>query len=379
MTKTKRSQSSQQDAFAAHFSLVTRYGDRWTESLHPSLLAKTRYAVLYNRYAPLIDFHSAVGGSGSIERVILPSAPGDIHTEDIQIYVRNKSAEDRDAQFPQPGQASNGLLTHWNLDAASALAVHMLRIVPGDRVLDLCAAPGGKSVAIAQSIWPYLQPDYPGPPMAGAKKGVLHSNEFDRTRNRRLAENLSQYLPASLARSDQQRVLQLDGTKGAQAFPLGIGGYDRVLVDAPCSSERHILHAQAKASSGKAGAVADELARWSPATAKRMAETQHELLMTALRAVRIGGTVLYATCSISSEENDGVIEKTLAQLEKKVKKGELTWTAEAMKFDAPVEQGLEGFAERTTYGWLVLPDHPSGGRWGPLYFTKLIKTTLPPR
>nr|OQO27218.1 hypothetical protein B0A51_05313 [Rachicladosporium sp. CCFEE 5018] len=378
MTKTKRPQSSQQDAFSAHFSSATRYGDRWNASLYPALLAKTRYAALDNRYIALADFNSVVGSPECLRRVVLPSAPSDIHSEDIQVFVRNDDAEDPDAPFSQPSQASNGLLTHWNLDAASAVAVHMLHIVTGDRVLDLCAAPGGKSVAIAQSIWSHLQPDYPGPPMAGAKKGALHSNEFDRTRNRRLADNLSKYLPASLATSGQQKVLQLDGTRGAQAFPLGVGGYDKVLVDAPCSSERHIVHAQAKVSSGKAGALADELARWSPATAKRMAETQHELLMTALRAVRVGGIVLYATCSVSNEENDGVIEKTLAQLEKRVKKGEFTWTAEVIKFEPQIEQGLLDFAERTTYGWLVLPDHPSGGRWGPLFFTKLIKTTLPP-
>nr|OQO31730.1 hypothetical protein B0A51_01078 [Rachicladosporium sp. CCFEE 5018] len=379
MTKTKRPQSSQQDAFAAHFSSTTRYGDRWNASLYSALLAKTRYAALHNRYVPLADFHAAVGSPGSLKRIVLPSATGDIHSDDIQVFVRSNDAENPDAPFTQPSQASNGLSTHWNLDAASALAVHMLHIVPGDRVLDLCAAPGGKSVAIAQSIWPHLQPDYPGPPMAGAKKGALHSNEFDRTRNRRLADNLSQYLPASLVTAGQQKVLQFDGIKGAQAFPLGVGGYDKALVDAPCSSERHIIHAEAKASSGKVGAVADEVARWSPATSKRMAETQQDLLMTALRAVRIGGVVLYATCSISTEENDGVVEKALTELGKKSKKGELTWTAEVVKFDAQVEPGLESFAERTTYGWLVLPDHPNGGRWGPLYFTKLIKATLPPR
>ena len=371
MTKTKRPQASPLEAFHNHFSAASRYGDRWQQSLYPALAEGTRYTALWNRYAPRTDFDKVVGAQDALERIHFPSAPNDIQAENLACFIRKNNSDQENPPFPQPEKATNGILTHWNLDAASALAVHILRVEPSDRVLDLCAAPGGKSLALAQSIWPHLQPDYPGPPLPPAKKGALHSNEFDGPRNKRLADNLSAYLPSSLAQSGQQKVLRLDGTKGASAFPLGPGGYDKVLVDAPCSSERHIIHAQAKTPAGR---VADELSRWSPTSSKRLAETQVQLLLTAMRAVRIGGSVLYATCSISDEENDGVVEKALVQLGKEQAKGAIRWGAGRLALDAEVERQLEGWAEKTGKGWIVLPDHAGGARWGPLYFTVLTKS-----
>jgi len=371
MTKTKRPQSSPVEAFHNHFSAASRYGDRWQQTLYPALAEGTRYTVLWNRYAPRNNFDQVIGAPEMLERIAFPSAGGDIQAGNLACFVRKNDSDEKAAPFPQPEKSSNGPLTHWNLDAASALAVHILRVEPSDRVLDLCAAPGGKSLAIAQSVWPHLQPDYDSSPLPPAKKGALHSNEYDGPRNKRLTDNLTAYLPAAVSLSGQQRVLRLDGTKGAQLFPLGPGGYDKVLVDAPCSSERHIIHAQAKMSSGR---VADELARWSPTASKRMAETQVQLLLTAMRAVRINGSVLYATCSISDEENDGVVEKALTLLRKEQVKGAIRWSTEIMLLDADVEKQLEVWAERTGKGWIVLPDHAGGARWGPLYFTVLTKT-----
>jgi len=371
MTKTKRPQASPLEAFHNHFSAPSRYRDRWQQSLYPALAEGTRYTALWNRYAPRKDFDQVVGPPDTLEGVKFPSAADDIQAENLACFIHKNEPNQKDPPFPQPEKASNGLLTHWNLDAASALAVHVLRVEPSDRVLDLCAAPGGKSLAIAQSIWPHLQPDYPGPPLPPAKKGALHSNEFDGPRNKRLTDNLTAYLPASLAQSGQSKVLRLDGTKGASVFPFGPGGYDKVLVDAPCSSERHIVHAQAKMSSGR---IAGELSRWSPTSSKRMAETQIQLLLTAMRAVRTGGSVLYATCSISDEENDNVVEKALTQLGKEKAKGAIRWSAATLALGDEVEKQLEGWAERTGKGWIVLPDHAGGARWGPLYFTVLTKT-----
>lgn len=86
---------------------------------------------------------------------------------------------------------------------------------------------------------------------------------------------------------------------------------------------------------------------------------------------------MYATCSLETGENDGVVEKALAWAGKEVKKG-ARWTVKvgfkAGEGDARLEEELEAkWAERTKYGWIVLPDHPSGGRWGPLFFCLLTK------
>jgi 16S rRNA C967 or C1407 C5-methylase (RsmB/RsmF family) len=73
--------------------------------------------------------------------------------------------------------------------------------------------------------------------------------------------------------------------------------YDRILLDAPCSSERHVLN-DPKA-----------LAQWSPSRTRTLAQQAIALLCSALEALRPGGWLLYSTCSISPHENEQVLEK----------------------------------------------------------------------
>lgn len=374
MTKTKRQQTAPLDALHRHFSDPTRYGERWKLTLYPALIQPTRYTSLYNRYAIESDFSKAVGSPDSLSKLELPLSEGQQNLEPLACFIRPalEDGKPNPTAFPQPGRSSNGMATHWNLDAASLLAVQILGIVKGDRVLDLCAAPGGKSVALAQSIWPDMKP---GRPSAMPLEGCIHSNEADRTRHKRLDTNLRMYLPVLCISSGRVKALNLDGTHGAQLLPLGVGGYDKVLLDAPCSSERHVLQAQERLSHISPPRTADEMARWSPSVSKRMAETQLQLLSTAVRALKVGGRLLYATCSISHEENDDVVEKALKYFVNEQRKGGVRWTVALAEIDAKLISGLESWAEKTTYGWLVLPDHvsPYGVGWGPLYFAILSK------
>ena len=75
--------------------------------------------------------------------------------------------------------------------------------------------------------------------------------------------------------------------------------FDAVLVDAPCSSERHLLHDP------------QEMATWTPKRTKQNAKRQLDILLQAIFAARPGGRLLYSTCSISPVENDDVVEKLL--------------------------------------------------------------------
>lgn len=161
----------------------------------------------------------------------------------------------------------------------------------------MCAAPGGKSIAIAQHT-------------------TVHANDYQR----RLV--LKDYLPP-----DRYKILKLDGTKAT------FQQYDRVLVDAPCSSERHLIHAKMD---------------WK--LSKTLPKTQLALLLNAIKAVKTGGRVVYSTCSISELENDGVVEKCLKHVE---------------LLDVPYDM-----TERTKYGRIVLPDREG---WGPIYFAVLVK------
>ena len=163
-------------------------------------------------------------------------------------------ANDAPFLFSQPSPIP--LLSHYNLDAASVLAAHMLAVKPNDRVLDLCAAPGGKSIALAQLIFNTndLSSSLPS--------GCLRANEPHPTSNKRLTANLHAYLPSPLFTSRQICIFDIDATNrnAVQQLPYGDAGYDRVLVDAPCSSERYVIHAHTKATAS--AGIAHEMRHW---------------------------------------------------------------------------------------------------------------------
>lgn len=391
LTKAQQKQiQAAEDSF--NRTNAVQYGDeRWENSLRPALMSPTRYAVLINGYETNgIPSTFNENDTTGLELIEFPQSSGTVTDSNSQSngssclvsYQRKKTAETAESSvaessFPTPQVAtgkdvsSSSLMTHWNLDAASLLAVSVLNPQPSDKVLDLCAAPGGKSIALAQLLRPSTF-DHTTPSLDG---GCLHSNEIDNTRNKRLTANLQLYLPAPLFQTGEIKVLKMDGTEqnAAQSLPLGLGGYDKVLVDAPCSSERHVIHAHSKARQG--GRVADEMASWRSGQSKKAAKIQAALLMTALRAVKVGGKVLYATCSLSNEENDSVIEKSKELVAKERKKYGVRWDV-SVESSGLSGNGIEQWAESTKHGWIVLPDHPSAGRWGPLFFAVLKKVAV---
>ncbi|ETN45960.1 uncharacterized protein HMPREF1541_00142 [Cyphellophora europaea CBS 101466] len=309
-TKAEQKRSTQAAAAFNNYYASIWGEERWQQTLLPALLAPTRHAALINTFAPDEAIATELESLAVDNSTRLPCLQGEKDT------------------FPPPRKTPSGLLSHYNLDAASVLAAELLDVRAEHHVLDLCAAPGGKSIVIAQH-----------------RPATLHSNELDTSRNKRLAANLKSYLPADF----NLKVLKLDGTDKRAVFPLN--EYDRILLDAPCSSERHVLHKYA------GNPVAEEMMNWKASHTKTLARTQVSLLMRALRLVKVGGRVVYATCSLSTEENDGVIERCRQKYE----------------FEIVDDDVLDNLSEKTRYGRIVLPDHGSGGRWGPLYFCVLIK------
>ncbi len=204
----------------------------------------------------------------------------------------------------------------YHLDEASYRTALLLRPEEGDEVLDMCAAPGGKSLALITSF-PFIQ---------------LTSNERSSNRRFRLKRVLQDHLPPLLL----ERV-RVTGYDARTWFRHGKNTYDRILLDVPCSSERHILNSQ------------PHYRQWSPARTNHLAVQAFTMLASALEVVRTEGMILYCTCALSPLENDGVIEK----LHKK-----RTGRFEMVPIHLP-------FGEETRYGWQVLPDD-SGGR-GPMY------------
>ena len=135
-------------------------------------------------------------------------------------------------------------------------------------------------------------------------------------------------------------------------------GFDRILVDAPCSSERHFLH------------DADG-SMWSRARLKRDAELQGSILRNAVRLLAVGGRLVYATCSLAEEENDGVVKKLLAH--KRHGSG-LALVSPLTNLEGSALAPLLSGMTRTKCGALMLPDECS---FGPLYWA-VIERRAPP-
>ena len=162
------------------------------------------------------------------------------------------------------------------LQEASAMApVALLEPQPGEIVLDLCAAPGGKTTQIAGR-------------MAG--KGLLVCNEINPKRARILARNIERLgIPNALVLNHHPGELE-------KHFA---GCFDRVLVDAPCSGEGMFRKEEA--------AVTD----WSPETVAMCARRQQEILTTAAKLLRPGGRLVYSTCTFAPEEDEGAVSEFL--------------------------------------------------------------------
>ena len=158
------------------------------------------------------------------------------------------------------------------LQEASAMsAVALLDPKPGERVCDLCAAPGGKTTQIAGR-------------MMG--KGFLLCNEIHPKRARILSKNIERMgVPHALVTNEHPEKL-------AQRLP---GSFDRVLIDAPCSGEGMFRKEEA--------AVTD----WSVETVQMCARRQAEILDSGALLVRPGGRLVYSTCTFAPEENEQTV------------------------------------------------------------------------
>jgi 16S rRNA (cytosine1407-C5)-methyltransferase len=225
-------------------------------------------------------------------------------------------------EAPAPVPYTRGLKAPYFLDGASVLAARSLRLPEEGTLLDACAAPGGKSLVIASIMGPGL---------------TLLANELSQKRRSRLVRVLDSHLDAE--KRGQVRVSGFDaaalaGKRGEQ------GRFAGILLDAPCSSERHVIQDQ--------GA----LSQWKDARPRFLARRQWALLSGAFLLLRPGGSLVYATCALTEEENDGVAARLVQKY------------GNAALLDPP--DFPEG--EETPWGRLILPDRCGG--MGPMYVAR---------
>jgi len=161
-------------------------------------------------------------------------------------------------------------------EPSASSAVTVLNPQPGERILDLCAAPGGKSTQIASAI---------------GDDGLLWSNEYVAGRAHILQQNLERCAGRNVVVSNQDSGVLCSGL--AEYF-------DAVLVDAPCSGE------------GMFRKEPQALTEWSLENVLLCAERQDTILDNAAQAVKPGGRLVYSTCTFAPEENECAVARFLS-------------------------------------------------------------------
>ncbi len=180
----------------------------------------------------------------------------------------------------QPGKHPYHEAGLYYIQEPSAMApVSLLEAIPGEKILDLCAAPGGKSTQIAAAL---------------EGEGLLVCNEIHPARAKILSENIERMgIKNACVTNETPKHL-------AEFFE---GYFDRILVDAPCSGE------------GMFRKNEEACEQWSVENVELCAERQDEILDCAARMLRPGGRLVYSTCTFAPRENEGSISRFLERHE----------------------------------------------------------------
>ena len=334
------SSSGGKDKFAAldvHYEGV--YGIRRWEALRRALLAPVRQIAWLNPFCgkkrDLLRTRHALTGC---EVCVLED---DVRFQEEHGTLLVKRQE-------VTTQVRLNVSSQYSLDGASVFPALALGPKKGDRVLDACAAPGGKTLLLLDQL----------ERLGG---GTLVANEKAHKRRSRLRKVLEEYVPLDYDGKVNVQVTGLDAVdKRALAH---LEPFDCILVDAPCSSERHFLRSNGAS-------------RWSPSRLKRDAQLQLAILRGLLPSLKPGGRIVYSTCALAHEENDDVVKEILENT--KSRHGHdltindplanLTFIDDDKDHSQQGGHLLMAGLERTEYGAIALPDK---SKFGPLYWSSL--------
>lgn len=163
-------------------------------------------------------------------------------------------------------------------EASSQFVAHILRdeALSGRRILDMCAAPGGKSTIYSTLV---------------GREGLVVANDISRSRALALSDNVQRWGLGNV-------VVTCGEPRYIGAFE---SWFDVVAVDAPCSGE------------GMFRKMDEARSEWSPSSPQMCADRQREIVAEAWRALRPGGTLIYSTCTFNHIEDEGVAEWLMAE------------------------------------------------------------------
>lgn len=216
----------------------------------------------------------------------------------------------------------------YKLDGASIFPPRLFTSLKGKKVLDACASPGGKSISLLNRI---------------EEIEYLQLNELSKNRFFRLKKNIEDYI------GNENHKVNFSRLNSEKLSVQLKDDFDLILLDAPCSSERHVLNDE------------KEIEIWSPKRSKVLAKRQWAMITNCFEKLKPGGELIYSTCSISPLENDEILEKFT-----KKRQGMFSIIKHNHYFDSL------GLGEETEYGRIFLPDTC---KYGPLYIAHIKKMT----
>ncbi|KAH8411986.1 hypothetical protein KR222_004767 [Zaprionus bogoriensis] len=247
------------------------------------------------------------------------------------------------ASFKPPRQCLTGVLSHFLMDGASVLPPLFLQVQPGERVLDACAAPGGKSLLMLQTL--HLD--------------QLVCNDVQESRLNKLRRVMQEYLFDYKQRwAGKRLIFSQSDARNLDEY----ASYDKILVDVPCTTDRHVLMQQDN-NIFKPTRIKERL---------RIPELQAGILANCLRLLKPGGSLVYSTCSLSPVQNDGVVHMALQHV---FTEHGITATIKDLSQHTALFSDIYRFEQPKglKYGQMVLPYLPAN--FGPMYFSKITRNT----
>ncbi|MEO1924122.1 MAG: RsmB/NOP family class I SAM-dependent RNA methyltransferase [Nautiliaceae bacterium] len=207
-------------------------------------------------------------------------------------YVYTLPMEDRKKVTKSSPYTQNKIYIQ---NLSSIIAANSLDIDKNDWVLDLAAAPGGKSLIFSE------------------KADKVSAVEPDKKRFFRMKRNFKEH---------GAKNIQTYNKDGRFVYKATGAIFDKVFLDAPCSSEAHID-------------LNEGITWWNLKRVRRFSKLQKELIVSAFEALKPGGEMIYATCTFSPEENEEVIDFLLNKYN----------NVEIVKVDLPIQNTQEGITE----------------------------------
>ncbi|RNA26192.1 5-methylcytosine rRNA methyltransferase NSUN4 isoform X1 [Brachionus plicatilis] len=261
------------------FFYGSTYGKEW-HSMRLAMLTGKKYMALVNNFSNFIETGAYFEKNATIDVLKFLQKYHDKQNSHLnQNFPKNLNIFSFDSgdcrDFSKPKLNFDGLFNYYCMDGASLLPVFALDIKKEDTILDLCSSPGGKTLAILQTLLP---------------KNVI-CRDISQGRLDRLTRMLKSYIPEN----------ELIKKINAPSLGSNEENFDRVLVDVPCTNDRHSLHIDVNNIFSKARS--EERAT--------IQKKQTELLTQAILSCKLNGTIVYSTCSLSPIQNEGVVNTVL--------------------------------------------------------------------